>query len=267
MSALSFGDVPKRLKGSDSKSDRSGNRRGGSNPSISVMENWLIDNAIYLLAALGTVFAFVWIRSFNELLNISHVTMAGICAAYTALDAVAVKLMAVIESFSLDGIERLSLFGAVLFMPLAVWGAGKLIKAPLGLWFDINTPAFIFMFMLGRVNCLITGCCVGIYLTDTYRWPVREAEILFYFILLFIFCTRLRKGVFTGGLYPAFLISYGIFRFAVEWVRYIPGVTTVIHPGHIWAATALAAGTVSFILVRRKNLQKQKEEFTEKSYT
>ena len=52
-----YGDVPKRLKGSDSKSDRRRKACGGSNPSISVKRKSLLYIQKHLLY-LGGVFVF-----------------------------------------------------------------------------------------------------------------------------------------------------------------------------------------------------------------
>lgn len=245
-----FGDVPKRLKGSDSKSDRPSNRRGGSNPSISVMENVLVENALYILVLIGTAFTFVWLWSFREVLDLSASYILVITAAYTIMDAVCVKLFAVLEHWDLSAVTGMSLFGAVFFMPGVIWALAKICHVKPGLLFDISTPGFIFMFMCGRINCLICGCCYGTYLTDTLRWPVREGEIALYVILLIIFCVRLKKKQFTGTYYPVFLISYGIFRFAAEFVRYYEDQPYLWHRGHLCALIALAAGIISFILVK-----------------
>lgn len=55
-----IGDVPKRLKGADSKSARAFTRRGGSNPLVSVIRNRRISNSVKTLV-FTRVFLFVYV--------------------------------------------------------------------------------------------------------------------------------------------------------------------------------------------------------------
>ena len=220
------------------------------------MENWFTENAIYLLAVIAVIFTAAWLGSFRGMLEISSAAVFFVSAAFAALVYLCVKVFAVIEYMDFSAFSKMSLFGAIFFMPFAVWAAAKLLGANTAAFFDICTPALIFTFMCGRINCLITGCCRGINLTENFRWPVREGEITFYLVLIIIFCIRMKKGKFTGRCYPVFLIAYGIFRFFAEFVRWYPDQDGLWHRGHIFAAAAAAAGTVWFaasvFLKRRK---------------
>ena len=217
------------------------------------MENWFTENAIYLLAVIGIIFSVVWLNSFRGMLKISSAAVFFVSAAFAALVYLSVKVFAVIEYLDFSAFSKMSLFGAIFFMPFAVWAAAKLLGVNTAVFFDICTPVFIFMFMCGRINCLITGCCYGINLTADLRWPVREGEIALYFVLLIIFCIRLKKGRFTGRCWPVFLIAYGIFRFFAEFVRWFPDQDGLWHRGHIFAAEAAAAGVIWFAVSRSLN--------------
>ena len=224
------------------------------------MENWFTENAIYLLAVIAVIFSIAWLGSFRGMLKISSAAVFFVSVVFAALVYLSVKIFAVIEYLDFSAFSKMSLFGAIFFMPFAVWAAAKLLGVNTAVFFDICTPAFIFMFMCGRINCLITGCCYGINLTENYRWPVREGEITLYLVLLIIFCIRMKKGRFTGRCWPVFLISYGIFRFSAEFVRWFPDQDGLWHRGHIFAAAAAAAGTVwlaaSAFSKRRRALSK-----------
>ena len=224
------------------------------------MGNWFVENALYILVICGTIFTFLWLWSFRGTLKLKAIPIAGISIVYTALDAVCVKLFAVIEYLDLSAIDRMSLFGAIFFMPFVILALAKIADVKPALLFDISTPAFLFMFMCGRINCIITGCCYGIYLTENYRWPVREAEILFYIILIVIFALRLKKGRFTGAYYAVFLLSYGVFRFAAEFVRYFPDQSGTWHRGHVCAGIAFAAGLIWYLVSRQRRLKAARAE-------
>ena len=216
------------------------------------MKLWFIENAIYFLAVIGIIFNFYWLFSFRDKLKLKPVILFFTAVIYAAADYLFVKIFAVIEYLDISAFSSMSLFGAVFFMPPAIAAIARSEGVKPSLLLDISTPGQIFFFMCGRINCLISGCCYGTYLGENFRWPVREAEITLYIILITVFCIRLRHGKFTGGYYALFLIVYGIFRFAVEFVRYFPDQTGLWHRGHLFAVIALAAGTVWFVFIRRK---------------
>ena len=218
------------------------------------MQTWFIDNALYILVVIGTVFTFFWLWSFRDVLKLKTEVIAAISIAYSGLDAVCVKLFSVIEKFRLSAVNEMSLFGAIFFMPFAIWAIAKICKVKPLLLFDISVPGFLFMFICGRINCLITGCCYGLYMTQSLRWPVREGEIALYLVLLIIFGRRLKKGRFSGTLYPLFMIIYGIFRFAAEFVRWYPDQDGLWHRGHVCAVISFIAGIIWLWVIKKRTL-------------
>ena len=216
------------------------------------MEAWFAENALYILVIFGTIFTYIWLWSFHDTLKLKPGAVFAITVSYTFFDAVCVKLFAVIEYLDISAINKMSLFGAILFMPFVIFGIAKISGIKPLLLFDISTPCFLFMFICGRVNCLIAGCCYGIYLASGFRWPVREAEIAFYLVLMIIFSVKQKKGIFSGTCYAVFLLSYGIFRFAAEFVRYFPDQEGLWHRGHFCAAVSFIAGLIWFIIIRKK---------------
>lgn len=85
----------------------------------------------------------------------------------------------------------------------------------------------------GRIGCLTAGCCHGTYLGKEYvfggiymkggsGWgfyvPTQLYEALFLFIAFAVLSYLLIKKNATFTM-PAYLISYGVFRFVIEFVR------------------------------------------------
>lgn len=125
---------------------------------------------------------------------------------------------------------------------------------PTGDLFAIVAPIGI---MLGRIGCLLHGCCLGSEcaphwwtMRDAHgvaRWPAVPAEIAFNFIALATALTLRQRGVLPGQHFHLYLIGYGLFRFAHEFLRATPRVGFVLSGYHFAALAVAALGTVGFI--------------------
>lgn len=184
---------------------------------------------------------------------------ALLCAVlHTIYGVLTVKLFAFLETgFNPESLGNMSLFGGVFMMPLAYWLGAKLFKRPCKEVFDIFTPCMIFTLLCARVNCILSGCCMGLLIPglDGLRWPTRELEIIFYIILLLWLCPRVLHGKTQGTVYPIYMAAYGAFRFIIEWFRTYDG-TSIIHRGHIWALSSLIMG-LSIYFTQKERITKQ----------
>jgi phosphatidylglycerol:prolipoprotein diacylglycerol transferase len=125
-----------------------------------------------------------------------------------------------------------------------------------GDWFALIAPVGI---IIGRVGCLLHGCCLGHVCQPTWftlrdaegvaRWPAVPFEIVFNLVaLLAALALRWRK-LLPGQHFHLYLIAYGIFRFAHEFVRETP---RLVGPLSGYAIAALVtAGWGLFAYVRR----------------
>lgn len=89
-------------------------------------------------------------------------------------------------------------------------------KGATGDWFALVVPLGI---ASGRIGCLASGCCRGIHIPGIGIWPAPLVEMgfnLFLFATLF-FLRRIPQ--LNGQLFHIYLITYGLFRFAHEFVR------------------------------------------------
>ena len=137
----------------------------------------------------------------------------------------------------------MSLFGGVFLMPLAYWLGAKISKRPPKEVFDVFTPCMVFTVMCARINCILSGCCRGLPIpgTNGIRFPTREAEIVFYLILLAVLCPRIWKERLHGRAYPVYMICYGAFRFIIEFFRE-SDISGLFHRAHLWALITLLLG-------------------------
>lgn len=86
-----------------------------------------------------------------------------------------------------------------------------------------------FSIAIGRVGCLLVGCCPGLP-TESWlalpdadgvmRHPTALYDLLFHLVLGITFVLLLRRGnVLRGRFFAMHLVSYGVFRFAIEPLR------------------------------------------------
>lgn len=216
---------------------------------------WLDANKLIVLLTIGTLFAFGWLFALRERLHMKWYVAIPIAILHTLIGVLSVKIFAFMETgFALDSLGNMSLFGGVFFMPLVYWAGAKLTKRNLGLVCDLLTPCMIFTVMCARVNCILSGCCFGLPIPGMsgLRWPTREAELVFYLVLLVLLVRKVWRGQTHGEIYPLYMASYGAFRFVVEFFRYQEYSLGIFHLSHLWAAVSFAIGLSIYVELQAK---------------
>jgi phosphatidylglycerol:prolipoprotein diacylglycerol transferase len=149
------------------------------------------------------------------------------------------------------------LLGGYAGVEIAKRGLGY--TAGTGDWFALVTPVSI---ILGRVGCLLNGCCLGrvcapawFTMNDAHgvaRWPAALVELLFNVILLGVALGLRRARCLPGQHFHIYLLAYGGFRFCHEFLRDTP---VIIGPftGYQLAALGLVAlGAFGFVRRARR---------------
>lgn len=129
------------------------------------------------------------------------------------------------------GLERLggrSILGGL----LGGWVAVELTKWRLGRRQSLSASMAAPLAMAlcwGRVGCLVTGCCGGIEYSGPGAWrdaagvaryPVQGVEVVFH-LLAFLWLYRRARGGRANDLdLVGYLASYGLLRFALEFLRW-----------------------------------------------
>lgn len=204
---------------------------------------WLTDHALILLLGCGTLFNVYWLHRCRERLHLRWPSVLLLSVLHTVLGVLSVKVFALFES---GDFSNMSLFGGVFFMPLFYWGVAKLAKQKAADVFDVFTICLVFTLMCARLNCIISGCCLGAYIPieglTHLRFPTRELELLFYVILLSQLWRKVVTGSARGMIYPIYMIAYGIFRFVTETLRFSDRTDSILHVSHLWALLSLGIG-------------------------
>ena len=204
---------------------------------------WLSDHALILLLGCGTLFNVYWLHRCRERLHLRWLSVLLLSVLHTVLGVLSVKVFALFET---GNFSNMSLFGGVFFMPLFYWGVAKLAKQKAADVFDVFTICLVFTLMCARLNCMISGCCLGAHIPieglTHLRFPTRELELLFYVILLSRLWRKVLSGSARGMIYPIYMIAYGIFRFVTEMLRFSDRTDSILHVSHLWALLSLGIG-------------------------
>jgi phosphatidylglycerol:prolipoprotein diacylglycerol transferase len=124
-----------------------------------------------------------------------------------------------------------SITGALLGGYLAVEFTKYLLKYPntTGDRFAIIVPVGI---MLGRIGCMFQGCCLGKVCEANWytindvngiaRWPASQVEFIFNALMLCVILLLQWRKTLPGQHFHIYLMVYGAFRFAHEFVRDTP---------------------------------------------
>lgn len=203
-----------------------------------------IEVSLWILLGIGFAGSAAWLVLMRDRLNMAWYAAIPLAIFHTVFGVLTVKAFAFLETgFDKATLGNMSLFGGVFFMPVAYWLGAKLFKRPMKEVFDVFTPCMLFTVMCARINCILSGCCRGLPIpgTNGIRFPTREAEIVFYLILLAVLCPRIWKERLQGRAYPVYMMCYGAFRFIIEFFRE-SDISGLFHRAHLWALITLLLG-------------------------
>jgi phosphatidylglycerol:prolipoprotein diacylglycerol transferase len=154
-----------------------------------------------------------------------------------------------------------SVTGALLGGYLAVEIAKRLLgyRGTTGDWFAVIVPVGI---VLGRVGCILNGCCLGRACEPSWfmmndangvaRWPAALVELLFNALMLGVILILRRQKILPGQHFHIYLMAYGIFRFFHEFLRDTPQIVGPISGYQIAALGIFALGAAGY--ARRRQL-------------
>jgi phosphatidylglycerol:prolipoprotein diacylglycerol transferase len=126
-------------------------------------------------------------------------------------------------------------------------------RRPTGDLFAIAAPLGI---AIGRVGCLLHGCCAGVQCAPAWwtlreragvdRWPAVPVEIGFNLLAAAGLFVLRRRRVWPGQLFHVYLMAYGSFRFLHEWLRATPRIGAGVSTYQIATLAVIVLGAVGF---------------------
>lgn len=97
---------------------------------------------------------------------------------------------------------------------------------------DLFAPIIPLGIALGRVGCVLHGCCLGNEMPAAWwtvadahghaRWPSSQIELVFQLIIFVVALVLLKRPHWHGRVFFLYLTAYGAFRFLHEWLRDTP---------------------------------------------
>ena len=153
-----------------------------------------------------------------------------------------------------------SVTGALLGGYLAVEIAKRLLgyRGTTGDWFAVIVPVGI---VLGRVGCILNGCCLGRACEPSWftmndangvaRWPAALVELLFNALMLGVILILRRQKILPGQHFHIYLMAYGLFRFFHEFLRDTPQIVGPVSGYQIAALGIFALGAAGFAMRRK----------------
>jgi len=121
---------------------------------------------------------------------------------------------------------------------------------------DLFAAKLPFSIALGRVGCLLGGCCRGIphegpasirYSDGIPRFPAQLLELAFQLFVGVAFVAIVKRRMLGGRVFALYMVLYGVFRFATEPLRETP---KLIAGGSVYQLLSVAlvlAGLASMI--------------------
>ena len=127
-----------------------------------------------------------------------------------------------------------------------------------GDWFAVIVPVGI---VLGRVGCILNGCCLGRACAPSWltmndangvaRWLAALVELLFNALMLGAVLILRRQKILPGQHFHIYLMAYGIFRFFHEFLRDTPQIVGPVSGYQIAALAIFALGAAGFAMRRQ----------------
>lgn len=165
-----------------------------------------------------------------------------------------VKLLFFLENGSFSG---LSYYGAVLLVPVFFVFTKFLIHMPYKDLMDLCAPSECVMLALMKVQCLTSGCCKGrvLYLNaagEEVRFPSQITELCIALLIMVFLIVLMSGGELRGGIYPVYMITYGVTRFVLNWFRETETFIWKLPAGNFWSLVAIGIGVVWLIILSRR---------------
>lgn len=231
-------------------------------PDIHASYAGLMVASVVLLLAFPTTKHFTRSRDRGRYYTVQAVT--ALCAAIGAKLGVlfgdALWPLHPFDDWSALLVSGRSIAGALLFGFVAVEAAKPLLRydLPPNDRFAVALP---FSIGLGRLGCLVAGCCRGApydgplavaYDDGVLRHPAQLYEALFQLAAGYVLLVLWRRQILFGRLFALYLAAYGAFRFATEFIRDTAKPYGGLSAYQLMAIGMMAAGGAAIYLRSRR---------------
>ena len=164
---------------------------------------------------------------------------------------------------SIIGGDGLAIYGAVLGAALGIWIYSRFSRETnFGYLADVLAPGVILAQAVGRVGCLINGCCYGDYCDLPWALsytgpghpfliasvhPTQLYEIIYNLIIFGVLLSLRGRFRPAGALFAIYLTFYSLWRFGIDYIREGTPFLLGLHEAQVIALVVLAI-TLTFII-------------------
>jgi len=172
------------------------------------------------------------------------------------------------------GTEGLTIFGAIVGATLAIWVYTRIAGLRFGYIMDVAAPGIVLAQAIGRVGCLLNGCCYGggtdIWCAIAYTDPDSAAPVgvsvhptqvyeIIFLLLAFIPLYMLRRRLKPdGSLFMVYLSLYSIWRIMIGFLRDSEPFLFGLQQAQVLGIAVLAV-TIPLLIYRTRWVKKGKE--------
>ena len=172
---------------------------------------------------------------------------------------------------SIIGGDGLAIYGAVLGAALGIWIYSRFSRETnFGYLADVLAPGVILAQAVGRVGCLINGCCYGDYCDLPWALsytgpghpfliasvhPTQLYEIIYNLIIFGVLLSLRGRFRPAGALFAIYLTFYSLWRFGIDFIREGTPFLFGLHEAQVIALVVLAI-TLTFIVWKVRPVEK-----------
>ena len=133
------------------------------------------------------------------------------------------------------GFGGLTIWGAILGATLGIWIYSRFSDFKFGYFMDLVTPGVLLAQVVGRVGCILNGCCYGaptslvcgVVYTDPDSYapigvsvhPTQLYEIIFLLVVFGVLFWLWRRFQPQGSLFLIYLSLYSLWRLGIDFLR------------------------------------------------
>ncbi len=158
-----------------------------------------------------------------------------------------------------------SFYGVIFGLPVFLFLYSKIFGMRAGEFFDYCTPGAVVLFAVLKIGCFLSGCCAGIHADwglifpgeSQPRIPAQLIESVCAFLIFAGTLAAERHWEKKGLLYPVFMGSYGVIRFAVEFVRDTEKNFAGLSIGQIWSLVAIVIAAAILVVAMKRRPEKE----------
>ena len=184
-----------------------------------MLKQFLSSNGYYFFLAIGAVAMLVLmlVRRYRYRLSVMKATLFTLLLLITGIAGA--KILYFFESGT-QSFSGMSFFGAVYLVLFAMPIIGVMFKLKPMESLDACAPCVSAIVGFQRFGCYCAGCCGGIPMGNVETlWPTQLMEGFCDMAILGFLLIAEARGFAKNKGYPLFLLSYGLIRFVLEFIR------------------------------------------------